>query len=68
MNEEQFLEQLRQYEDKWIAISETEAGREIVGCGDDAVEAKRDAERKGYTDVMLFGVPRFDAVLIPLMA
>lgn len=68
MNEmdEPFIEQLRQYEGKWVAIYETETERQIVGSGDDAVEAKRDAEKNGYTEVVLLGVPRFDAVFIPV--
>ena len=57
-------EQLEKYENKWIAIDESE--EKIVGVGDDAFEASEDAERGGYQDTILFKVPSFDAALIPL--
>ncbi len=56
--------QLEAYENKWIAIDESE--EKIVGVGDDAFEATVDAERGGYQDTILFRVPSFDAALIPL--
>jgi hypothetical protein len=56
--------QLEEYENKWIAIDESE--EKIVGFGDDAFEATEDAERSGYQDTILFKVPSFDAALIPL--
>jgi hypothetical protein len=51
-------EELGRYEDKWVAILEPE--RKIVGSGDDAYEAKLNAEANGYPDIVLFKVPRFD--------
>jgi len=56
--------QLEEYENKWIAIDESE--EKIVGVGDNAFEATEDAERSGYQDTILFRVPSFDAALIPL--
>ena len=56
--------QLEKYENKWVAIDESE--EKIVGVGDDAVEATTDAERSGYQDTILFKVPSFDVALIPL--
>jgi hypothetical protein len=54
--------QLEKYENKWVAIDESE--EKIVGVGDDAFEATEDAERGGYQDTILFKVPSFDAALI----
>ena len=56
--------QLGEYENKWVAIDESE--EKIVGVGDDAFEATKDAERGGYQDTILFKVPSFDAALIAL--
>ncbi|MDX6499931.1 MAG: hypothetical protein QOG23_3191 [Blastocatellia bacterium] len=56
--------QLEEYENKWIAIDESE--EKIVGVGDNAFEATEDAEQSGYHDTILFKVPSFDAALIPL--
>ena len=56
--------QLEKYENKWIAIDESE--EKIVGVGDDAFEATENAERSGYQDTILFKVPSFDSALIPL--
>jgi hypothetical protein len=47
--------QLEKYENKWVAIDESE--EKIVGVGDDAFEATEDAERGGYQDTILFRVP-----------
>jgi hypothetical protein len=56
--------QLEKYEDKWIAIAESE--EKIVGSGENAFEAKENAERNGYQETILFKVPSFDAALIPV--
>jgi hypothetical protein len=57
-------EQLERYENKWVAIDESE--EKIVGVGDDAFEATEAAERSGYQETILFRVPSFDVALIPL--
>ncbi|MCI0486943.1 MAG: DUF5678 domain-containing protein [Blastocatellia bacterium] len=56
-------EKLAQYENKWVAISESD--EEIVGVGDNAFEATEDAERKGHKETILFKVPAFDRAFIP---
>jgi len=56
--------QLEKYQDKWIAIDESE--EKIVGVGDNAFEATADAERKGYQETILFKVPSCDSAFIPL--
>ena len=55
--------QLEQYENKWVAIDESE--ERIVGVGDDAFEATENAQRSGYQDTILFKAPSFNAALIP---
>jgi Family of unknown function (DUF5678) len=42
--------QLKEYENKWIAY--TEPNKEIVGSGNDAVEAINDAKTKGFNEVV----------------
>ena len=56
--------QFEKYEDKWIAIDESE--ERVVGVGDNAFEATEDAERNGYQETILFKVPSFDSAFIPL--
>jgi hypothetical protein len=56
-------EQFRDYEDMWVAILESET--RIVGSGADPLEAKADAERKGYSETTLFQVPTFDQLYVP---
>jgi Family of unknown function (DUF5678) len=58
-----FSDQFRDYEDMWVAISESES--RIVGSGADPLEAKADAEKKGYTETTLFHVPTFDQLYVP---
>jgi hypothetical protein len=48
---------LMHYENKWVAISESED--KVVGSGIDAYEAKLDAEKNGYEDTILFKVRPF---------
>lgn len=56
------FEQLKEYENKWVAL--LEPGQQIVGSGKDAVEATHEAKQRGYDRVTLFYVPRFDAYFI----
>lgn len=56
--------QLKEYENKWVAIDESE--EKIVGVGEDVFEATEDAQRNGYQETILFKVPSFDVALIPL--
>lgn len=55
MNEkDELAEELHKYENKWVAILESE--RKIVGSGDNAYDAKLDAEAAGYSEIALFKV------------
>ena len=57
--EKQGLEDdLRNYEGKWVAISEDED--RVVGSGDTPLQAKADADARGYTEAALFKVRPFD--------
>jgi hypothetical protein len=56
--------EIQKYENKWIAIDESE--EKVVGIGDNALEANADAEQKGYQETILFKVPSFDSAFIPL--
>ena len=56
--------EIAKYENKWIAIDESE--ERVVGVGDNAVEATQAAERNGYSETILFKVPSFDSAFIPM--
>lgn len=56
-----FLEELKKYENRWVAVLESEDEEIIVGSGEDAVEAKSDAVARGFSDVVLFWVRPFGA-------
>ena len=56
--------EFEKYQDKWIAIDESE--EKVVGVGDNALEATADAERNGFQETILFKVPSFDSAFIPL--
>lgn len=60
-----FLEELRKYENKWVAIYESEGAEMVVGSGADAVEATRAAEEKGFTDTVLLYVRSFNKGFMP---
>lgn len=49
---------LRDYEGKWVAISEDED--RVVGSGDTPVQAKAEADARGYSEAALFKVRPFD--------
>ncbi len=46
------IEHLKDYENKWVALSEPD--EKIVGSGNDLLEAKQDAEGRGYTGQITF--------------
>lgn len=50
--------ELMKYENQWVAILESE--ERIVGTGVDAYEAQQDAERNGYSEVLLMRVRSAD--------
>lgn len=47
--------EFEKYEDRWIAIDESE--EKVVGVGDNALEATAEAERNGFQDTILFKAP-----------
>ena len=60
-----FLEELKKYENKWVAFIESGGAEIIVGSGDDALAAKQDAETKGFKDTVLYKVQPFNRGYIP---
>lgn len=60
-----FLKELEKHENKWIAFIELNGAETVVGSGDDAVEAMREAEKRGFADAVLMKVPPFDRGIIP---
>ena len=50
--------ELLKYKNQWVAILESE--ERIVGSGADAYEAQQDAERHGYSEVLLMRVRATD--------
>ncbi|OLE51528.1 MAG: hypothetical protein AUG51_22355 [Acidobacteria bacterium 13_1_20CM_3_53_8] len=62
-----FLNELAKYEDKWVAIANNGGEETIVGSGDDAVEAMREAEEKGFPDAALLKLRRFDRAYVPTL-
>lgn len=60
-----FVEVLRNYEDRWVAIIESGGTETVVGSGRDAVEALADAKVKGFENAVLFRVPPFNTTFIP---
>ena len=57
--EEAFAELVREYENMWVAIIETDGVEHVVGHGPTAVQATNDATEKGHPQAMLFKVPSF---------
>jgi hypothetical protein len=55
--EEAFAELVREYENLWVAIIETDGVEYVVGHGVTAVQAADDAKEKGHPQAMLFKVP-----------
>lgn len=57
------LEKLKKYEDQWVALREST--NEVVGSGENASEAKRKAEAKGHSNVILLKVLPFRGGYVP---
>ena len=55
--EEAFAELVKDYENLWVAIIETDGVEFVVGHGVTAVEAASEAAKKGHPQAMLFKVP-----------
>ena len=65
MENNTLIQELKNYEDKWVAL--IEPNKKVVASGDDASEAKKEAEKKGYKDIILFKVFPFRAVYVPFL-
>lgn len=61
-----FVEDLKKYENKWVALIESEGAKIIVGSGVEADEAMDEARAKGFSDAYLYKVLPFDRGYIPL--
>lgn len=59
-----FAEVIREYENLWVAIVEKDDVESVVGYGQTAVKAAKDASEKGYPQAMLFKVPSFSTRFI----
>lgn len=59
-----YLNELRKYESRWVAVLKSEDGNIIVGSGKDAVEAKGNAQSNGFNEVVLFWVRPFNGKYI----
>lgn len=54
-----FAEVIRDYENLWVAIVEKDGVEFVMGHGQTAVQAAKEASEKGYPQAMLFKVPSF---------
>jgi hypothetical protein len=61
----EFPNLIRDYENKWVAIVEVDGKETIVGSGDDASEATRQARSRGFLETILFKVPSFHVGYVP---
>lgn len=57
-----YLNSLRKFENKWVAILESEDQEIAVGSGNDAVGAQQDAAAKGFNEVSLNHKPYLEDV------
>jgi hypothetical protein len=55
-------EELSKYENKWVAILESE--RRVVASGDRAIDAMHAAEAQGYGEIALFKVRSFGKLYV----
>ena len=61
-----FANELGKYEGKWVAILNYGSGEDIiVGNGVTLIDARTDAESKGFQDVTFFKVPPSNRIFIP---
>jgi hypothetical protein len=57
-------EQMREYEEKWVAVVEDPEQR-IVGSGPEPKDAQLDAQRCGYDEAVLLWVPSVGDLFAP---
>ena len=61
-----FFHELQKYVNKWVAVLAYGTGHEtVVASGNTIVEARKEAESKGYLDVTFFKVPSGERVFVP---
>ncbi len=60
-----FPEIIKGFENKWVAIAEVDGKETVVGSGDDATEATREAKDRGFLQTFLFKVPSFHVSYAP---
>jgi uncharacterized protein DUF5678 len=60
--------ELQKYVNKWVAVLAYGTGHEtVVASGNTIVEARKEAESKGYHDVTFLKVPPGDRVFVPTL-
>ena len=62
--EKEFADELAKYEDQWVAIKRNGTDEKIVASGKRVTDAKREAEKKGETEVFYLKVPSSHKILI----
>jgi hypothetical protein len=62
---ERLLEQLHQYEGRWVALFDVDGEMQVVASGDDALVARDEAANKGYTEATLMKVLQYDTAYVP---
>jgi hypothetical protein len=60
-----FPEIIGNFENKWVAIAEVDGKDTVVGSGEDATQATREAKAKGFFETYLFKVPSFHVSYAP---
>jgi hypothetical protein len=60
-----FSEIIGDFENKWVAIAQVDGKETVVGSGDDATEATREAKARGFFETFLFKVPSFHVSYAP---
>lgn len=60
-----FPEIIGNFENKWVAITEVDGKETVVGSGEDATAATREAKARGFFETYLFKVPSFHASYAP---
>ncbi len=62
----EFPNLIRNYENKWVALAEIDGKETVVGSGEDATEARRQAKELGFLEPVLFRVPSFHVSYAPV--
>jgi hypothetical protein len=63
-----FLRELEKYVNKWVAILNYGSDEEaVVASGESIIDARREAESKGFQEVTFFKVPSGERIFVPLM-